>query len=322
MASGASSDGRPAARPRIVFAGTPEFALSSLQALVATGQRPVAVLTQPDRPAGRGRKMSASPVKSWALGEGIRVLQPATLKTSENQAALAALEPDVLVVAAYGLILPPAVLALPATGCVNVHASLLPRWRGASPIQAAILAGDAVSGISLMQMDAGLDTGPVYERSELPIGPEETAGELHDRLAELGGRLLAERLPAIMAGELSAEPQPEAGATYAARIRREDALIDWSRPAVELHRMVRAYNPWPVAHTTLDGEPLRCWRARVLADDADAAAGEIVRAGADGIDVQTGEGMLRLLEVQTAGRRRIAASDLANQRDLAGCRLG
>lgn len=322
MPSGASSNGRPAGPPRIVFAGTPEFALISLQALVASGQRPVAVLTQPDRPAGRGRSVSASPVKTWALAQEIEVLQPQTLKDGGSQDALASLRPDVLVVAAYGLILPPAVLTLPGAGCVNVHASLLPRWRGASPIQAAILAGDAITGISLMQMDPGLDTGPVFERAELPIGPEETAGELHDRLAALGGRLLSERLPAILAGELRPQPQPEAGASYAPRIRREDALMDWSRPAAELDRVVRAYNPWPVAHTVLDGAPLRCWRARVVPEAADGVAGEIIGAGARGIDVQTGAGVLRLLEVQTAGRRRIPAADLANQRPLTGRRLG
>ena len=310
--------------PRLIFAGTPEFALVSLQALCGAGQRPLAVLTQPDRPAGRGRRLTPSPVKAWAVAEGLPVLQPVSLKDAAIVAELAALEPDALIVAAYGLILPPDVLDLPTAGCINVHASLLPRWRGASPIQAAVLAGDPVSGVSLMRMEAGLDTGPVYVRATTPVGSRATAGELHDRLAALGAGLLSERLPDILAGRLQPEPQDDAAATYAPRIRREDALIDWSWPAERIDRAVRAYDPWPVCHTRLEGELLRCWRAEPLpaGDEAPAAPGVILAAGADGIDVAAGEGVLRLLEVQLPGRRRIAARDLANQRRLAGLRLG
>lgn len=319
--------GHAAAAPRLIFAGTPEFALASLQALCGAGHRPVAVLTQPDRPAGRGRRLTPSPVKAWAVDQGLTVLQPATLKPSATDedavAQLAALAPDALIVAAYGLILPPAVLALPPAGCINVHASLLPRWRGASPIQAAVLAGDPVTGVSLMHMEAGLDTGPVYARAETPVGPRETAGELHDRLAALGAGLLAERLEDILAGRVTPEPQDDDAATYAPRIRREDALIDWSQPAEQIDRAVRAYDPWPVCHTRLEGELLRCWRAEPRPGEAASSGpGVIVAAGPDGIDVATGAGLLRLLEVQLPGRRRIAARDLANQRRLAGLQLG
>jgi len=319
--------GHAAAAPRLIFAGTPEFALASLQALCGAGHRPVAVLTQPDRPAGRGRRLTPSPVKAWAVDQGLTVLQPATLKPSATDedavAQLAALAPDALIVAAYGLILPPAVLALPPAGCINVHASLLPRWRGASPIQAAVLAGDPVTGVSLMHMEAGLDTGPVYARAETPVGPRETAGELHDRLAALGAGLLAERLEDILAGRVTPEPQDDDAATYAPRIRREDALIDWSQPAEQIDRAVRAYDPWPVCHTRLEGELLRCWRAEPgPGEAASSGPGVIIAAGPDGIDVATGAGLLRLLEVQLPGRRRIAARDLANQRRLAGLQLG
>lgn len=320
--------GDAASAPRLIFAGTPAFARASLQALCGAGHRPVAVLTQPDRPAGRGRRLTASPVKAWAVEEGLPVLQPVTLKDAAAVAELAALAPDALIVAAYGLILPPAVLELPPAGCINVHASLLPRWRGASPIQAAVLAGDRVSGVSLMRMEAGLDTGPVYARAEIALAPRETAGELHDRLAALGAGLLTERLSDILAGRLQPEPQDDAAATYAPRIRREDALIDWTRPAERIDRAVRAYDPWPVCHTRLEGELLRCWRAEPLpaGGGTPAEPGRILAAGADGIDVATGEGVLRLLEVQLPGRRRIAARDFANQRlasqrDLAGLKL-
>jgi methionyl-tRNA formyltransferase len=317
-----TGEGAAPVGPRLIFAGTPEFALASLQALCGAGHRPVAVLTQPDRPAGRGRRLRAGPVKAWAEAEGIPVRQPVTLKDEAVQQEIRSLDPDLLVVAAYGLLLPPPVLALPAAGCLNVHASLLPRWRGASPIQATILAGDPVSGVSLMQMEAGLDTGDVFARAETPVGARETAGELHDRLAALGGELLVEHLPAILEGTRSAVPQDDALATYAPRIRREDALIDWAAPAEDLDRRIRAYNPWPVSHTVLEGEPLRVWSAEPLEIDAGAAPGTILTAGAGGIEVATGEGVLRLLEVQMAGRRRIAAGDLANQRQLTGLRFG
>ncbi|MEJ2604223.1 MAG: methionyl-tRNA formyltransferase [Gammaproteobacteria bacterium] len=317
-----TGEGASPVAPRLIFAGTPEFALASLRALCGAGHRPVAVLTQPDRPAGRGRRVRAGPVKAWAESEGIPVRQPVTLKDDTVQEEIRSLEPDLMVVAAYGLILPPPVLASASAGCLNVHASLLPRWRGASPIQAAVLAGDPVSGVSLMRMEAGLDTGPVFARAETPVGARETAGELHDRLAALGGELLVEHLPAILDGTLRAVPQDDALATYAPRIRREDALIDWSAPAADLDRRIRAYNPWPVSHTVLEGESLRVWSAEPLEIDAGAGPGTILEAGAGGIAVATGDGALRLLEVQMAGRRRIAAGDLANQRPLSGLRLG
>ena len=232
---------------RLVFAGTPDFALASLRALVDAGHVPVAVVTQPDRPAGRGKKLTASPVKRYALEQGIAVQQPATLRDEQAVADLVALQPDLLVVAAYGLILPQNVLDIPTHGCVNVHASALPRWRGAAPIQAAILAGDTTTGISLMAMTAGLDCGPVFHIAEVTIGADETAGELHDRLAALGGETLVANLGRILAGELPATEQDEALATYAPKIAKDDARIDWSLPADEVARRVRAYNPFPGA---------------------------------------------------------------------------
>ncbi len=301
--------------PRVIFAGTPDFALASLSALVDSGVRPVAVLTQPDRPAGRGRKLSPSPVKRYAIDQDLHVMQPATLKDPEVVQALAALEADVMVVAAYGLLLPQAVLDLPRHGCLNVHASLLPRWRGAAPIQAAILAGDAETGICLMQMEAGLDTGPVYASASLPIGPEATAGEVQDQLAALGGRLLAEQLSGILAGNVAAEAQDDALSTYAPQIRPTDAAIDWSRPADELHRLVRAYNPVPGARFEFNGETIKCWRA-TIGGGTDKPAGKVLAAGADGIEVACGEGSLRLTELQRPGRKSVTAAEFANQLDL------
>lgn len=307
---------------RLAFAGTPEFARASLAALLAAGHRPVCVLTQPDRPAGRGRRLRASPVKALALEEGLGLEQPPTLRSAAAVELLAGLDLDVLVVAAYGLLLPPEVLALPRRGCLNVHASLLPRWRGAAPVQAAILAGDERTGVCLMEMERGLDTGPVYACRELGIGADETAGELHDRLAPAGGELLAAKLEAIVSGELAPVPQDEARATYAPRIAREDALVDWRKPATALAREVRAYDPWPVSHTLLEGRNLRLWRAAALPAGTGLAPGTVAAAGRDGIDVAAGEGTLRVLELQLAGRRRIAAADFSHQRPLTGLRLG
>lgn len=289
------------------------------------GLRPIAVLTQPDRPAGRGRQLAPSPVKVQALALGLPVLQPATLKSAEAQADLAALAPDLMVVVAYGLLLPPPVLALPGRGCVNIHASLLPRWRGAAPIQAAIRAGDAVTGISIMALDAGLDTGPVYGRVPLPILAEETAGELEARLAQLGAETLLHHLPAILDGTARPQPQSPDGATYAGRISKADARIDWQQPAVAIARQVRAQNPWPVAETRLDGAQLRCYRARALAPEAvtgSGVPGQIIAAGADGLDVGTGDGVLRLLTVQAPGRQAVPAADFARGRQLPGRLLG
>ncbi len=310
---------------RLVFAGTPDFALASLRALVEAGRVPVAVLTQPDRPAGRGRKLTASPVKQYAEKRGIAVLQPATLRDARAADDLRALEPDLLIVAAYGLILPQDVLDIPTHGCLNVHASILPRWRGAAPIQAAILAGDDTTGISLMAMTAGLDCGPVYHVEEVAIGADETAGELHDRLAELGGRALVAKLDAIVGGELEAVPQDDDRATYAPKIEKHDAAIDWSLPADEILRRIRAYNPFPGAYThgkAEDGsEPVRLkvWRAG-RADGA-GDAGTVLQCDRNGVIVACGDGAIRLLELQVPGKRRVTAAEFAGQLDLTRRRL-
>jgi methionyl-tRNA formyltransferase len=316
---------------RILFAGTPEFALPALDALAASEHVLLGVLTQPDRAAGRGLRSQASPVKERALELSLPVLQPESLRDEGVRAALASKSADVFVVVAYGLILPTEVLAMPRFGCVNVHASLLPRWRGASPIQHAILGGDGETGVSIMRMEAGLDTGPVYLRRATAIGAHENAGALHDRLAVLGAHALLAALPDIADGTLSAEPQDAAHATYAKRIDKRDALIDWSRSALELERRVRAFNPWPVCETRCAGETLRIWEAiampetiaaSVSAASSHAVPGIVLTAGAAGIDVATGDGVLRLLRVQRPGRRAIVARDFANSLATAGVVLG
>lgn len=306
---------------RLVFAGTPEFAAVALRALIAAGHDIPLVLTQPDRPAGRGMKLKASPVKEVALSRGIPVHQPERLKTPESQAPIRSAGADAMIVAAYGLILPQAVLDIPPLGCVNIHASLLPRWRGAAPIQRAILAGDTVTGITLMQMDAGLDTGAMLRRAELAIGPEDTAAGLHDRLAELGGREIVALLPGLQAARRTAQAQDEGLATYAAKIAKEEAALDWSLPAEALHRRIRAFNPFPGAATRLHGEPLKVWRAEAAAGSG--AAGEVLAAAPEGILVACGTGALRLTELQQAGGRRLdAAAFLAGRHLEAGMRLG
>jgi methionyl-tRNA formyltransferase len=306
---------------RVLFAGTPEFALVSLQALTSAGIVPHAVLTQPDRPAGRGKRLTASPVKQFAEEQGVEVLQPATLKDAGTVAQIAAFEPDVLVVAAYGLILPQSVLDIPARACLNVHASLLPRWRGAAPIQAAILAGDTETGISLMEMTAGLDCGPVYVREALTIDEEETAGELHDRLATLGGELLVRHFEAIRSGSLEAVEQDESRATYAGKISRQDARLDWRRPADELHRRVRAYNPVPGAFFLLDDLAVKCWRAGVVTGAA-GAPGDVLAAARDGIVVACGRDALRLDVLQRPGKRPVSAAEFAGSIAMTGRQLG
>lgn len=290
--------------------------------MIAAGRAPVAVYTQPDRPAGRGRRLQPSDVKRYASDAGLPVNQPESLRDDAAYEALAALAPDLIVVVAYGQILDARVLALPRLGCVNVHASLLPRWRGAAPIQRAILAGDHRTGVSVMRMEAGLDTGPVWLARDEPIAPDDTAGALHDRLAALGARALIDALPAIEAGTPPV-PQPVDGVTYAHKLTKDEARLDWSKPAAELERQVRAFDPWPVAHTTLrDGEVLRVWRASVVPREV-AAPGTVVAANKDGVDVTTGDGALRLLEVQLPGGRRIPAREFAQQRrELVGTRLG
>ena len=305
---------------RIVFAGTPDFAVPALQSLVDAGHAPVAVYTQPDRPAGRGRKLQHGPVKRAALNHDLPVYQPGTLRDETVQSELAALRPDLMIVVAYGLLLPPQVLALPRLGCVNLHASLLPRWRGAAPVQRAILAGDRETGITLMQMDAGLDTGPALAETRCQINADDTGGSLHDRLAELGARLLHEQLDALLAGRLAPRPQAAEGATHAPRILRDEARIDWSQPALQIERQVRAFNPWPVAFSQLGEDNLRIWQARAVPDSFPGQPGSLHPV--DGrLYVATGEGALELAQIQLPGRRPVSARDLINARPLEGHKL-
>jgi methionyl-tRNA formyltransferase len=309
-----SSDRRLA----VVFAGTPEFALPALEAIAGSRHRIVAVFTQPDRPSGRGRRLGASPVKERALALGLQLRQPATLRDAAATAELAGFAPDVLVVVAYGLLLPPAVLEAPKLGCINVHASLLPRWRGAAPIARAILAGDRSTGVCIMRMEQGLDTGPVMTRRETDIAPRETAGELEARLAVLGGAAIVDALDALAAGKASFEPQDDSRATWAAKLSKSEARLDWREDAAALERRVRALNPRPVAETTLDGAQLRVFEAEAVSAPPGPVPGTILRADAQGIVVMTGDGALALLRVQLPGRRAVTAGQLANARPLAG----
>src|SRR6185437_12783473 len=308
----------PAQRLRLVFAGTPDFAVPGLRACLSADADVVAVYTQPDRPAGRGRKLGISPIKQAALEARIPVEQPESLKTPEALARLRHYAPDLMMVIAYGLILPRKVLAIPRLGCWNVHASLLPRWRGAAPIQRAILAGDAETGVCLMQMEAGLDTGPVLLSESTPIRDDDTGGSLHDRLAEIGAQALAAGLRHVIAGgNLHATPQPETGATYAHKLEKSEAGLDFSRPAIELERKVRAFDPWPVAEAVLAGERVRVWAASALPatpEHADKSPGAIVSASKLGIDIACGEGVLRILKLQRAGGRVLGTADYLNAR--------
>ena len=302
---------------RIVFAGTPAFAVPSLRAAHAHHEV-VAVYTQPDRPAGRGRGLTPSPVKLEAIQRGIPVLQPLSLKKKSTQDALRELQPDVMIVVAYGLILPQAVLDIPQYGCWNVHASLLPRWRGAAPIQRAIEAGDEETGVCLMQMEAGLDTGPVLLAQSLDIGPEETGGQLHDRLADLGAQVLRDALGLLRAGvRLPPHPQPEAGVVYAHKLDKAEARLDWTQPADVLARKVRAFNPWPIAEAQVAGERLRIHGAVAVEQAHTAAPGTLLAASRQGLDIACGSGVLRLRVVQREGGKAITAADYLNaRRDL------
>ncbi len=307
-------------RRRVVFAGTPEFAVASLQACLAADVDVVAVYTQPDRPAGRGRRLSPSAVKQAALHAGVPIEQPDSLRTVESRRRLATYRPDLIVVVAYGQILTRSILEMPAHGCWNVHASLLPRWRGAAPIQRAILAGDRETGVCLMQMRAGLDTGPVLLAQSLAIRDDDTSMALHDRLAALGATVLADGLDRLACGSLPvAVEQSDDGAVYAHKLDKREAVIDWRQPARVIERAVRAYDPWPVAETDVAGERLRVWSACALDDSVDAAPGTIVRIDVHGIDVATADGVLRLLEVQRDGARRLSVRDwLASRSSTAG----
>lgn len=290
---------------KIIFAGTPDFAASALAALIESNHEVIAVYTQPDRPAGRGRKLQQSPVKQLALEHDIPIFQPLNLKGEQEQAALQDLQAEVMVVAAYGLILPQAVLDIPKYGCLNIHASLLPRWRGAAPIQRAIATGDSETGITIMQMNAGLDTGDILYKVSTPISNTDTGGSLHDRLAELGATAIVHTLQDLQQGRLQPEPQNDAEATYAHKLDKKEAQINWQQPAPELDRLVRAFNPWPVAYTILNDKTFRIWKAQALDTQPDAAPGTIVRCDKQGIDVACGEGTLRILELQAAGSKRM-----------------
>jgi methionyl-tRNA formyltransferase len=292
---------------RLIFAGTPEFAAAALAALIEAGHDVALVLTQPDRPAGRGMKLTPSPVKQLAVRHGLNVQQPATLKDVEVQAQLAAVNADAMIVAAYGLLLPVEVLTLPRLGCLNIHASLLPRWRGAAPIQRAILADDPETGITIMQMDRGLDTGGMLLRAPLPITSEDTAQTLHDKLASLGASSIVSALRQLEHGTLHAQPQDDSAATYAAKLAKAEALIDWHKSAAELARAVRAYNPFPVAQTRLQEETWRIWQAQAV-ERSEGSPGEILQADKAGILVRCGEGALLLEELQKAGGKRLPAS--------------
>ena len=298
---------------RLVFAGTPEFALPALRVALDAGDELLAVYTQPDRPAGRGRQLTPSPVKALAQTRGIEVRQPESLRGQAEQEALRALMPDLMIVVAYGLLLPQKVLNIPRYGCWNIHASLLPRWRGAAPIQRAVEAGDAETGVCLMQMEKGLDTGPVLLRQSTRIGSNETAGELHDRLAELGAQVLRDGLGLLRAG-LCPLPhaQPEAGVTYAHKLEKSEARLDWTLDAPTLANRVRAFSPWPVAEAELDGERVRVHRALAIAGAGQP--GQVLAASREGIDVACGTGALRLLQLQRDGGRALAAADYLNAR--------
>lgn len=311
---------------RIVYAGSPDFAVPALQSLLRTSHEVVAVLTQPDRPAGRGRKLRACPVTVAAEQAGVPVLQPDNLRESLIQARLKALTVDLMVVAAYGQLLPSEVLSIPRVACVNLHASLLPRWRGASPIQSAILSGDTETGVSLMHMEQGLDTGAVYAMTSTPIAADDTGESLHDRLAQLGADLLEQNLEGLLAGTLQAVPQPEHGVSYAPRLQKADGVIDWQQSAIDIDRRIRAFNPWPVAQTRLQGDVLRCWMSALPTSPATAsdvaAAGTVMGLTGDALRVGTGDGELLLHTVQLPGRKPVSGKQLAGTLALDGLVLG
>jgi methionyl-tRNA formyltransferase len=310
---------------RLGFAGTPDFAVAALNALAGSRHEIAAVFTKSDKPAGRGQATRYSPVKRRAAELGLPVQQPQSFKTAEVLETVRELRLDALVVVAYGLILPAPALALPALGCFNIHASLLPRWRGAAPIHRALLAGDTVTGITIMRMDPGLDTGPMLAVRQLDVAPDETAGSLHDRLASLGGELIVETLDAVASGDTYEHPQPDSGVTYADKIAKSEAVIDWSDDAASVLRRVRAFNPWPVAETALEGVQLRVWQAELAppaeGGAANAPPGTVLLATDAGIDVACGRGALRILRLQLAGRKPLAAQEFIRAQRLDGARF-
>ncbi|MEX5413533.1 methionyl-tRNA formyltransferase [Atlantibacter hermannii] len=299
---------------RIIFAGTPDFAARHLDALLAANYNVVGVFTQPDRPAGRGKKLMPSPVKVVAQERGLPVFQPASLRPADNQQLIADLNADIMVVVAYGLILPKAVLEMPRLGCINVHGSLLPRWRGAAPIQRSLWAGDEETGVTIMQMDVGLDTGDMLYKLACPITPDDTSASLYDKLAELGPQGLIETLQLLASGKASPEVQDESRVTYAEKLSKEEALLDWSLSAAQLERCIRAFNPWPMSYFMMDGQPVKVWKASVLETGFNAAPGTILEADKQGIQVATAQGILNLEELQPAGKKAMKAQDLLNSR--------
>ncbi|MRS17475.1 methionyl-tRNA formyltransferase [Enterobacteriaceae bacterium RIT691] len=299
---------------RIIFAGTPDFAARHLDALLSSGHQVVGVFTQPDRPAGRGKKLMPSPVKVLAEEKGLPVFQPASLRPQENQQLVADLNADVMVVVAYGLILPKAVLEMPRLGCINVHGSLLPRWRGAAPIQRSLWAGDAETGVTIMQMDVGLDTGDMLHKLACPITAEDTSGSLYDKLADLGPQGLIETLKQLANGTARPEVQDDALVTHAEKLSKEEARVDWSLSAEQLERCIRAFNPWPMSWFEIDGQPVKVWQASVIHSPCDALPGTIVDANKLGIQVATGDGILNLHSLQPAGKKAMSAQDLLNSR--------
>ncbi len=299
---------------KLIFAGTPDFAARHLAALLSSDHEVIAVYTQPDKPAGRGQKLTASPVKELALAHDLPVYQPASLRNEEAQAELAALGADLMVVVAYGLILPKAVLDTPRLGCLNVHGSLLPRWRGAAPIQRAIWAGDIETGVTIMQMDVGLDTGAMIRKVSCPIASDETSASLYDKLAELGPQALVDTLDAMAAGDTAAEVQDDALANYAQKLSKEEARIDWSMEAVAIERCIRAFNPWPISWFEVAEQTIKVWQAEVIDSDHGQSAGTLLKADKQGIDVATGKGVLRLLTLQPPGKKAMSVPDLLNSR--------
>lgn len=299
---------------RIIFAGTPDFAARHLDALLSSEHQIVGVFTQPDRPAGRGKKLMPGPVKVLAEEKGIPVFQPASLRPQENQQLVADLQADVMVVVAYGLILPKAVLEMPRLGCLNVHGSLLPRWRGAAPIQRSLWAGDAETGVTIMQMDVGLDTGDMLYKLSCPITDEDTSATLYDKLAQLGPKGLLETLTQIASGTAAPEVQDEAQVSYAEKLSKEEARVDWALSAAQLERCIRAFNPWPMSYIVIDDQPVKVWKASVINSQVKAAPGTIVEANKQGIQVATADGILNLESLQPAGKKAMSAQDLLNSR--------